>query len=92
MCLSNEFEVADTLLDDMLSFLLFAGAFQVDMGRLAKQKRPIALLATDGVVLSTLVVDTIIYFSSDLIGQPIPYIWVLAFSALISPIDPVAML
>jgi len=88
----NEFEFADTLLDGMLSFLLFAGALHVDMDRLAKQKWPIALLATGGVVLSTFVVGTIVYFGFDLIGQPIPYIWALAFGALISPTDPVATL
>ena len=81
-----------TLLDGMLSFLLFAGALHVDLDRLAARKWPIGLLATGGVILSTFVVGTIVYFGFDLIGQPIPYIWALAFGALISPTDPVATL
>ena len=81
-----------TLLDGMLSFLLFAGALHVDLDRLAARKWPIGLLATGGVILSTFVVGTIVYFGFDAIGQPIPYIWALAFGALISPTDPVATL
>lgn len=88
----NELEFADTLLDGMLSFLLFAGALHVDLTQVAKHKWPIALLATGGVVLSTFVVGTIIYFGFDLIGQPLPFIWALAFGALISPTDPIATL
>ena len=41
------------LLDGILSFLLFAGALHVNFGQLAKQKWPILLLATLGVLIST---------------------------------------
>ncbi len=59
----NEFEFADTSLDGMLSFLLFAGALHVDMDRLTKQKWPFALLVTDVDVLSTFVAGNTIYLA-----------------------------
>ncbi len=47
----NSLEFADTLLQGMLSFLLFAGALHVDLDRLSERKWPIAFLATAGVVI-----------------------------------------
>jgi CPA1 family monovalent cation:H+ antiporter len=88
----NGLEFADTLLQGMLSFLLFAGALHVDLDRLAERKWPIALLATAGVVISTFVVAGIVYLGFKITDQPIPFIWCLAFGALISPTDPVATL
>lgn len=88
----NDLEFGPVLLDGMLSFLLFAGALHVDLDRLAARKWPIALLATGGVLISTFVVAGIVYFGFDAIGSPIPFIWALAFGALISPTDPVATL
>jgi CPA1 family monovalent cation:H+ antiporter len=88
----NDLEFGPTLLDGMLSFLLFAGALHVDLDRLAQRKWAIATLATVGVLISTFVVGGIVYFGLQAIGQPIPFIWALAFGALISPTDPVATL
>jgi CPA1 family monovalent cation:H+ antiporter len=88
----NGLEFADTLLQGMLSFLLFAGALHVDLDRLAERKWPIALLATAGVVISTFVVAGTVYLGFKITHQPIPFIWCLAFGALISPTDPVATL
>jgi CPA1 family monovalent cation:H+ antiporter len=88
----NDLEFGPILLDGMLSFLLFAGALHVDLDRLAQRKWAIATLATVGVLISTFVVGGIVYFGLQAIGQPIPFIWALAFGALISPTDPVATL
>lgn len=88
----NDLEFGPVLLDGMLSFLLFAGALHVDLDRLAARKWPIAALATFGVLISTFVVAGIVYFGFQAIGSPIPFIWALAFGALISPTDPVATL
>ncbi len=88
----NDLEFGPTLLDGMLSFLLFAGALHVDLDRLAARKWHIGLLATVGVLISTFVIGAIVYFGFGLIGMPIPFIWALAFGALISPTDPVATL
>lgn len=81
-----------TLMQGMLSFLLFAGALHVDLNDLAKQKWVIASLATVGVVLSTFIVGGLTWLLLDFLGIPIPFIYCLLFGALISPTDPIAVL
>lgn len=81
-----------TLLSGMLGFLLFAGAIQVDISRLAEQRWPVAFLAVIGVVISTLVVGFGTWWVLGLLGQDVPLIWCMVFGALISPTDPVAVL
>lgn len=81
-----------TLLDGMLSFLLFAGALHVDAADLARKKWSIGLLATIGVLLSTCLVGALTYFLLDALGLRAPLIYCLLFGALISPTDPIAVL
>ena len=50
-----------TLMQGMLSFLLFAGALHVNINDLAKQKWLILVLATIGVVSSTMLIGSITY-------------------------------
>lgn len=80
------------LLEVMLSFLLFAGALHTKLDELAKQKAPIMLFATLGVLISTFVVGGIFYFVTMAVGHPIDFIYCLLFGALISPTDPIAVL
>jgi len=80
------------LMQGMLSFLLFAGALHVDLNDLARQKSVIGVLATFGVLFSTFVVGTAVYFLLPLAGFSPPYIWCLVFGALISPTDPIAVI
>jgi monovalent cation:H+ antiporter, CPA1 family len=87
---SIDFETA--LLDVMLSFLLFAGALHTKLDALNKQRAPIALFATMGVVLSTFIMGTIMYYIFMVFGHEINYIYCLLFGALISPTDPIAVL
>jgi len=87
---SVDFETA--LLDIMLSFLLFAGALHTKLDALSKQKGPIALFATIGVVLSTFLIGTMMYYLFLAFNYPIQYIYCLLFGALISPTDPIAVL
>ncbi len=82
----------ETLLNGMLSFLLFAGALHVDLHALRSRLVAITAMATIGVLLSTFVVGTLAWYLFGLIGLELPYIWALAFGALISPTDPVAVL
>ncbi|WP_421897988.1 cation:proton antiporter [Marinoscillum sp.] len=90
MIQSVDFETA--LLDIMLSFLLFAGALHTKLESLKKQKGPIALFATIGVVLSTFLIGTMMYYLFMAFSYPINYIYCLLFGALISPTDPIAVL
>jgi CPA1 family monovalent cation:H+ antiporter len=87
---SIDFETA--LMDIMLSFLLFAGALHTKLDALKKQKGPIALFATIGVVLSTFLIGSMIYYLFIAFSYPIDYIYCLLFGALISPTDPIAVL
>lgn len=80
------------LMEGMLSFLLFAGALHTDFSRLKEQFAPILTFATIGVVISTFLVATIVYYLLQLVGLPTDYLSCLLFGALISPTDPIAVL
>lgn len=82
----------DVVMNGMLSVLLFAGAVHVDLSDLRERKYPIALMASFGLLLSTFLIGTIVFYFLDYVGVGIPYIWALIFGALISPTDPVAVL
>lgn len=81
-----------TLMQGMLSYLLFAGALHIDINDLARQKWPIGILATLGVILSTLIIGVLLWGMLRLIGLELPFIYCLLFGALISPTDPIAVL
>jgi CPA1 family monovalent cation:H+ antiporter len=76
----------------MLAFLLFAGALQVDVNEMRRRWFSIAALATLGVLVSTIVVGFGLWLIAGVLGLPLPLIWALAFGALISPTDPVAVI
>ena len=81
-----------TLMEGMLSFLLFAGALHVNLGNLLDQKKLIAIMASFGVVFSTFVIGGATWLLFPLFGFEVPFLWCLVFGALISPTDPVAVL
>lgn len=80
------------LLDDMLSFLLFAGALHTNFQQLKVQRWPIFSFATIGVLTSTFLVGGAMYLLLPLLGLQINFIYCLLFGALISPTDPIAVL
>ena len=82
----------ETLMDGMLSFLLFAGALHVNLEDLSKQKWIILLLATVGVLTSTFLVGMLAWLIFNGLGIHMPVIYCLVFGALISPTDPIAVL
>lgn len=81
-----------TLLHGMLSFLLFAGALHVNLEDLSKQKWPIVILASIGVLTSTFIIGGLGWWLLGLLGLHIDFIYCLLFGALISPTDPIAVL
>lgn len=81
-----------TLINGMLSFLLFAGALHVNINELSKQKWVIFVLATVGVVSSTFLVAGISWVILNALELNISFIYCLLFGALISPTDPIAVL
>ena len=81
-----------TVLQGMLSFLLFAGALHVNINDLSAQKGSIALLATVGTLISTFLIGASSWFVLDWLGIGLSFLSCLLFGALISPTDPIAVL
>ncbi|WP_370297559.1 cation:proton antiporter [Qipengyuania mesophila] len=82
----------ETLLQGMLSFLLFAGALHVDLDRLKSAWLPVLLLSTLGVIVSTVLVGLAMWGVGMVLGLPVAPIWYFVFGALIAPTDPVSVL
>ncbi|MCB1041414.1 MAG: sodium:proton antiporter [Acidobacteria bacterium] len=83
---------ADVLMNGMLGFLLFAGALHVNLEDLYRQKWPVSILATLGVVASTFLVGGCVYLLSQAIQLNLTMPQCLVFGALISPTDPIAVI
>jgi len=82
----------ETLMQGMLSALLFAGALHVHLDELEKQKWVVAVLASVGVISSTFMIGFASYYIFIWMGLDIPLIYCLLFGSLISPTDPIAVL
>ena len=82
----------ETLLDGMLSLLLFAGALEVDLDALLGEKALVAVLATAGVAISTAVIGGLILLVARVCGLPVDLRESLLFGAIVSPTDPIAVL
>lgn len=88
----NQIDFKTVLLDVMLSFLLFAGALHTNFNQLKVQRGPVLAFSTLGVLVSTFLVGTIMFYVLQLIGLEVAFIYCLLFGALISPTDPIAVL
>jgi len=82
----------DVLMNFMLSFLLFAGAIHIDADKLKRERWPILVLSTIGIVLSTTIVGGVTWLLFQAFHLPVQFIYCLLFGALISPTDPIAVL
>ncbi len=81
-----------TLMQGMLGYLLFAGALHVDLAKLKNQRVVIFLLATVGVFVTAGLVGAAAWLVTQLLQLEVPFIYCLAFGALIAPTDPIAVL
>ena len=81
-----------TLMQGMLSFLLFAGALHVDLGQLLSRKWTILVLASFGVVLSSLIIGGGFWLTATALGLSLPLIVCLVLGVIVTPTDPVAVL
>lgn len=88
----KEIRFEEAVLHWMLGFLLFAGALHVELETLLTRLKSILSLATLGVLLSTLITGSVIYFLGNFLSFSLPFLWCLIFGALIAPTDPVAVL
>lgn len=89
--LARNIDFSETVLDIMLGFLLFSGAFTLNTKRLRKEMRPVFILSTVGVILSCGIFGLGFYGITHLLNFDIPLLYCFLFGALISPTDPVAV-
>ncbi len=87
--LVGQIDFGSLILNGMLPLLLFAGAFLLDPGRLAREKLPVTLLSIPGTVACFLAVAALMKLFT---GAQSSWTECLIFGALISPSDPVAVL
>lgn len=86
------FDFANTVMNGMLALLLFAGALHTDLSKLKERLAAIVSLASVGVVISAVTAGFVTYSLTEMLGVELDLIWCLAFGALISPTDPIAVL
>lgn len=102
MGLKNSYRIEDFLSNidfremifhGMLSFLLFAGALQMNIEDLKLTKIPIAITAIFSTLLSTIIIGLLFYFFANRAGfTHITLLYALIFGAILSPTDPIAAL
>ncbi len=73
------------VLHGMLAFLLFAGALQLNLKDLSKQKSVVASLSIFGTLLSTVFVASLLKVILSVTGLELGFVPCLLFGALISP-------
>ncbi len=80
------------VLHGMLSLLLFAGALQLNLPELGREKLSVTTLSIAATALSTIFVAALFQFALRLVGVHLSVMGALLFGALISPTDPIAVL
>ena len=80
------------VLHGMLSVLLFAGALQLNLPELSREKLSVTTLSIGATALSTIFVAVLFEYALRLVGVHLSVTAALLFGALISPTDPIAVL
>jgi CPA1 family monovalent cation:H+ antiporter len=83
-------EFPDLVFHGLLGLLLFAASLHVDVVALARARWLLILLATVGVVISTVLVGFAFFYVARWFGTPLSLLESFIFGALISPTDPIA--
>ncbi len=90
--LLRQVNFSQSLLGGVLSFLLFAGALNIDLQQLREQRWRVFSLAFVSTLLSVVLASGLAYGVFHWLAVPIPFLYCLLFGALISPTDPIAVL
>ena len=88
----DHIDFSEAVFHGLLPLLLFASGLHVDFAALRKRLIPVFVLATLGVVISTVVVGHALSFGLALVGVEVPLAYCFVFGALISPTDPIAVI
>ncbi len=83
---------SELFLEEMLSFMLFAGAIHIKYEDLKSEKLSILLFSTISVIISTIIIGFSSYYLLLLFKLKISLVNAMLFGALISPTDPIAVL
>jgi CPA1 family monovalent cation:H+ antiporter len=89
--LAKNIDFSKVVLNIMLGFLLFSSAFNLDGKKLKREMRPVLVLSTLGVIISTVIFGCLLYYLAPFFHIHMPLIYCLLFGALVSPTDPVAV-
>ena len=86
----NDFDFASYLLDDVLCFMLFAGASRVSMTKFKQNIRPISLLALVGTVVSSVVYGVLFFGVATVFHMNMSFFTCVLLGCIVSPTDPIA--
>ncbi|MBC7536735.1 MAG: sodium:proton antiporter [Ferruginibacter sp.] len=89
--LAHNIDFSEVLLNVMLGFLLFASALHFDYKKLKSLRRPVLILSTLGVMVSTGIFGGMLFGAAWLLHIHLPLIYCFVFGSLISPTDPIAV-
>src|SRR5580698_6315047 len=87
----GEAALPQILLDIVLALLLFAASLHVDLSELRRQKWTVLMLATAGVIISTVVFGGGIWVLFSATGSPVPLGWCMVLGAVLAPTDAVVV-
>lgn len=90
--LTSQISFENLILHGMLPFLLFGGAFLLDIEALAQEKLLVGTLALAGTVLAAGAIALMMGWSLPWVGLHPQWMECLFFGALISPTDPIAVM
>lgn len=89
--LLGQVNLPETFLEGALSFLLFAGAMQVNLGLLLSRGKAVAALAIFGTVLAVALLAGAAWLVFPLLGMNVPFSWCVVLGAILAPTDPVSV-
>lgn len=75
-----------------LPILIFESAFNMNIRKIVENAWSIGMLSIVGLIISSFLIATALFFALPLIGLEVPFIVTLLFGAIISATDPVAVL
>ena len=84
-------DLPHVLLDGALSFLLFAGALEVDLRHLWERRVAVGVLALAGTLLAILLTAAAMWLVFHVLSIPVDWPWCLVLGAILAPTDPVAV-
>ncbi|EHH68171.1 cation:proton antiporter [Gluconobacter morbifer] len=90
--LLHQVDLHTTLLNGALSFLLFAGAMQVDLNHLLSRWKAVTALAVIGTMLAVGFLAVGAWLLFPFVGVHLPFVWCVLLGGILAPTDPVSVI